>query len=91
MPATPAHVSLQADTEARIVLDTNCGTVRIVVVANPAVIYFNAKDAPIPPVASDQTGNQAIPPVLAVADVQDETSGAVSVLSRVYPVALTIR
>jgi hypothetical protein len=78
MAATPQHFTLVADTEKIFTLDQNCANIRIVVVANPAVIYFNTKDTAIPAVASNQDGNQVIPGVLAVAEVADETSGNTS-------------
>ena len=80
MPATPQHFTLVADTEKVFTLDQNCGTVRIVVVANPAVIYFNTRNVAVPAVASSQDGQQVIPAVLAVVEVADETAGAVSVV-----------
>ncbi len=80
MPASPIHATLVADTERVFTLDSNCGWIRIVVVANPATIYFNTKNVAVPAVASSQDGNQVIPPVTAVVEVQDETAGAVSVV-----------
>jgi hypothetical protein len=74
--ATPQHFTLVADTEKVFTLNQNCGIIRIVVVANPAVIYFNTRDVAVPAVASSQDGNQAIPAVLAVVEVEDETAGA---------------
>ncbi|WP_146164174.1 hypothetical protein [Pseudosporangium ferrugineum] len=69
-----------ADVERVFTLNQNCGTIRIVVVSNPATIYFNTKNVPVPAVASNQDGNQVVPPVLAAVDVPDETAGANSVV-----------
>lgn len=80
MAATPQHFTLTADTEKVFTLDQNCGKIRIVVVANPAVIYFNTKNTAVPAVASNQDGNQAIPAVLAVVEVDDETAGNSSIV-----------
>lgn len=80
MSVTPQHFTLVADTEKVFTLDRNCGTVRIVVVANPAVIYFNTKNTACPAVASSQDGQQVIPAVIAVVEVADETSGADSIV-----------
>jgi hypothetical protein len=78
--ASPQHFTLVADTEKVFTLDQNCGTIRIVVVANPAVIYFNTKNVAVPAVASSQDGHQVIPPVLSVVEVPDETAGTVSIV-----------
>jgi hypothetical protein len=80
VPATPQHFTLQADVEKVFTLNSNCGLVRIVVVSNPAVIYFNTKNVAVPAVASSQDGNQVIPAVTAVVDVPDETSGIESIV-----------
>ena len=80
MPAAPQHVTLAADTERVITLNRNCGMIRIVVVSNPALVYFNTTNTAIPAVASNQDGNQAIPAVLAVVEVEDETLGASSIV-----------
>lgn len=80
MPASPQHFTLVADTEKVFTLDQNCATVRIVVYANPATIFFNTKNVAVPAVASSQDGHQVIPAALAVVEVPDETSGAVSIV-----------
>lgn len=80
MAASPQHFTLVADTEQVVTLSDNCGTIRIVVVANPAVIYFNTRNTAVAAVASSQNGNQVIPAVLAVVEIPDETGGAVSVV-----------
>lgn len=74
----PQHFTLVADTEKVFTLTQNYAKVRVVVIANPAVIYFNAKNTAVPAVASSQDGNHAIPAALCAVDVADETSGAVS-------------
>jgi len=80
MPATPQHFTLAADTEKIFTLDRNCGMVRIVVVANPAVIYFNTKNTAVPAVASSQDGHQVIPAVITAVEVEDETSGTETII-----------
>lgn len=80
MASTPQHFTLVADTEKVFTLDQNCAKVRVVVYANPAVIYFNAKNVAVPAVASSQDGQQVIPAAIAVAEVDDETGGANTVL-----------
>jgi hypothetical protein len=80
MPANPVHATLQADVERVITLDQNCGMIRIVVYANPATIFFNTENIAVPAVASSQDGQQVIPATLAVVEVADETSGAVSIV-----------
>lgn len=70
--------TLVADTEKIFTLDANYGRVEITVVANPAVIYFNVKDAAIGAVAGSMDGNQVLPAVLCAKTVLDETSGVVS-------------
>ncbi len=80
MPASPQHFTLTADTELVVTLNRNCGLIRIVVVANPAVIYFNTKNVAVPAVASSQDGNQVIPAAVAVVEVPDETAGNESIV-----------
>ncbi len=80
MAATSQHFTLTADTERVVTLNRNCGMIRIVVVSNPAVIYFNTSNTAIPAVASNQDGNQVIPAVTAVVEYPDETSGIESVV-----------
>lgn len=80
MPASPQHFTLSADVEKTFTLDQNCGTVRIVVYANPATVFFNTKNVAVPAVASSQDGNQVIPGVLSVVEVADESAGGVSVV-----------
>lgn len=75
MPASPQHATLVADTERVFTLNRNCGMIRIVVVANPAVIYFNTRNVAVPAVASSQDGQQVIPAAVAVVEVEDETPG----------------
>lgn len=74
MAATPQHFTLVADTERVVTLDQNCSMVRIVVYANPATIFFNTRNQPVPAVAAAQDGQQVIPAALAVVEVEDETS-----------------
>ncbi|HLL69012.1 MAG TPA: hypothetical protein VK453_25355 [Micromonosporaceae bacterium] len=76
--ANPQHFTLVADTEKVFTLDQNYGQVRITVLANPAIIYFNAADAAIGPVAGSMDGNEALPAVLCSRVVADRTSGTVS-------------
>ncbi|MET0416053.1 MAG: hypothetical protein ABW022_08535 [Actinoplanes sp.] len=80
MATAPQHFTLAADTEKVFTLAGNYGRIRIVVVANPAVIYFNTKNTAVPAVASNQDGHQVIPAALAVVEVDDETSGTESVV-----------
>lgn len=80
MAASPQHFTLVADTEQVVTFDENFATVRVVVVANPAVTYFNTKGVAVPAVASSQTGNEVIPAVIAVVDVPDRTLGTNSVV-----------
>ncbi len=76
--ANPQIFTLQADTEKVFTLDLNYGEVRVTVIANPAVIYFNTSDAPIGPVSGSMDGNEALPAALCSRVVRDQTSGAVS-------------
>ncbi|WP_250029794.1 hypothetical protein [Paractinoplanes maris] len=69
-----------ADTELVLPLSQNSGTIQIVVVANPAVIYFNTRNVAVPAVASNQDGNWVIPATLASVEVEDETAGANSIV-----------
>lgn len=80
MPATPLHRTLVADTELVLPLSQNSGTIEIVVVANPAVTYFNTKNVAVPAVASNQDGNRVIPAVLCAVECEDETLGANSIV-----------
>lgn len=80
MQADPQHFTLLADTEKIFTLSQNCGTIRIVVYADPATIFFNTENIAVPAVASSQDGQQVIPAALAAVEVTDETSGAVSIV-----------
>ncbi len=80
MPASPIHRTMVADTELVLPLSQNSGTIQIVVVANPAVIYFNTRNVAVPAVASNQDGNWVIPATLASVEVEDETAGANSIV-----------
>lgn len=80
MVATPQHFTLAADVEKIFTLDQNCGTIRIVMYAGPATVFFNTRNVAVPAVASSQDGQQVIPATLAVVEVADETAGAVSVV-----------
>lgn len=73
--ATPQHATLVADTERVFALDANCGTVRIVVYENPATIFVNTKNVPVPAIAASQDGNEVIPGVTAVVELVDQTPG----------------
>lgn len=74
MAASPQHFTLTADTEQVVTLNQNCSTVRIVVYANPATIYFNTRDVAVPAVASSQDGQHVIPATLAAVEVFAETA-----------------
>lgn len=80
MAATPQHFTLVADTEKTFTLDRNCGTIRVAVYANPATVFFNTRNVAVPAVASSQDGQQVIPAVLTVVDVDDETGGNSSIV-----------
>lgn len=73
--ANPQYWTLTADTEKIFTLDQNYGSVRITVIANPAVIYFNTSDTTIGAVAGSMDGNEAIPATLCSRVVTDQTSG----------------
>ncbi len=76
--ANPQIFTLQADTEKVFTLDQNYGEVRVTVIANPAVIYFNTSDTAIGSVAGSMDGNEPLPAVLCSRVVRDQTAGAVS-------------
>lgn len=76
MAATPQNFTLVADTEKVFTLDRNCGMVRVVVYDSPAVIRFNTRNTAVPAMASAAGPNQIIPAVVCVVEVEDETSGA---------------
>jgi len=78
--ALPQHFTLAADTEKIFTLDQDYGQVRIVVYANPAVIYFNTRNAPVPAVATGQDGNHVVPPVMCSVEIGDDTGAGVSVV-----------
>lgn len=80
MAADPQHFTLVADTEKIFTLSQNCGTIRVVVYASPATIFFNTENLAVPAVALSQNGQDVIPAALAVVEVADETSGAVSIV-----------
>lgn len=80
MAARPQHFTLVADTEKVFTLNQNCEMIRIVVVANPAVIYFNTRNVAVPAVAASQDGQQVIPGAIAVVEVPDDTAGGVSIV-----------
>lgn len=73
--ANPQHFTLVADTEKVFTLDGDYSEVRITVVANPAVIYFNTSDVAIGTVAGSMDGNDVIPAVICSRTVKDWTSG----------------
>ena len=76
--ANPKHVTLVADTETVVTLDNNYGSVRVTVIANPAVIYFNTSDTTIGTVAGSMDGNEAVPATLVSRVVVDRTGGTAS-------------
>ncbi len=76
--SNPQHFTLQADTEKVFTLDANYGEVRITVLANPAVVYFNTSDTTIGTVAGSMDGNEALPAVLCSRVVRDLTAGVPS-------------
>ncbi len=78
--ALPQHFTLTADTEKIFTLDQDYGAVRIIVYANPAVIFFNTRNAAVPAVAGNMDGHHVIPGVITVAEVTDDTGGGVSVV-----------
>lgn len=79
--ANPKFVTLSADAEATVNLDANYGEIRITVLSNPAVVYFNTANAAIGSVTAGGTdGNEALPAVLCSRVVRDQTGGANSVV-----------
>lgn len=80
MAVDPQHATLAADVEQTFTLASNYGRVRIIVAANPAVIYVNTRGVAVPAVASDQSGNHLIPPVICVVELPDETTSATTVV-----------
>lgn len=79
--ANPQHVVLVADTQVVLTLDSNFAKVEVTVVANPAVVFFNAKDVTIGTVAGavgTMDGNHVLPAALCSKIVADETAGTVS-------------
>lgn len=76
--ANPQIFTLSADTEKTFTLDANYGEVRVTVIANPAVIYFNTSDTAIGSIVGNMDGNEPLPAVLCSRVVKDQTLGAVS-------------
>lgn len=81
MASETQHVTLVADTESVLTFTQNGGQVRVTVVANPALIYVNAKDTAIPTAGGalgTLANNLAIPAVLCSRAFPDETAGALT-------------
>lgn len=76
--ANPKYVTLVADTESVVTTDDNFGQIEVTIVANPALTYFNTKDAAIGPVAGSMDGNHALSSTLIAKVVRDETGGTAS-------------
>ena len=82
MGVSPQHVTLAANVEKVLTFGEGASNYRIVVVANPAVVYFNAKDAAIGSVPGDMDGNEVIPAVLASFEGTFRQSGTAKIRLR---------
>lgn len=81
MAGSPFHFTLAADVETVVTLDGNYGEVRVTILDNAALTFFNTSDTPIGSVAAGitgQDGNEALPATLCSRTVRDRTSGAAS-------------
>ena len=74
----PRYVTLSADTETVVTLDTNYGQVEVAMISGSAVVYFNTTDTPIGAVAGNMDGNHAVTAALPAKVVTDGTGGTAS-------------
>ncbi len=75
MAASPAYITLAADTEQTVTLDANYAAVEVTLVSGAATTYFNAKNVAIGAVAGAQDGNHVLNTSMPSKIVRDETTG----------------
>lgn len=80
MAVSPAYVTLVADTDATVTLDSNYGQVEVALVANAANTWFNALGNTVPAVASAQDGNHVLTTTLLAKVIRDQSPGNVTVV-----------
>lgn len=82
MGVSPQHVTLSADAQTTLTFGEGYSRYRVTVLANPAVVYFNAKDVAIGAVSGNMDGNDVIPAVLASFEGPIKMSGVAKVRLR---------
>jgi hypothetical protein len=78
--ANPKFVTLAADVEQTVTLDSNYAQVEVALVANAAPTYFNTSDTAIGTVSGTMDGNHAVSSILVAKIVQDGTSGQATIV-----------
>ncbi|WP_433731017.1 hypothetical protein ACQP2Y_21605 [Actinoplanes sp. CA-051413] len=73
--ANPKFVTLVADTEAIVDLDTNYGQIEVTLTANAANTWFNTANTAVGAVAGAQDGNHYLGATLPTKIVPDLTGG----------------
>jgi hypothetical protein len=76
--ANPKFVTLVADTEQTVTLDSNYAQVEVALISGPATTYFNTTDTTIGTVSGAMDGNHALTTTLVAKVVQDGTGGTAS-------------
>ncbi len=77
--ANPKVVTLVADTDTTVTLDSNAGYVEVALIANAATTVFNTRNAAIAS-ATPADGNHTLTSSLPAKIVADETAGAASIV-----------